>query len=200
VPPTQVSGVIDDVGSGVTGWKKASRVGVGCTVADGSASVPPRDSPMPQPENLRISSMALSGIHDRSRGSARASRRVSTPWKPVRLARALPPSTLCATAAHCLQTSFRPRHWRPRSSRNSVCQQFGYKVAAVGRGSQKACSRQELGGTCTLTARPPIREEPPETRWCRVILATATDQNRCPTWSRVSLERTLLVVPQDRAR
>src|SRR6202790_3889026 len=69
-PGHEVAGVIDDVGSGVTGWKKGQRVGVGWHGRQGGTWLPLRRrrfANLPNPKNSRNRLRGgLSEIQDRS--------------------------------------------------------------------------------------------------------------------------------------
>src|SRR5437773_8507743 len=53
-PGHEVAGVIDDVGSGVTGWKKGQRVGVGWHGGQDGTCLPCRREDLAKCRNLKI--------------------------------------------------------------------------------------------------------------------------------------------------
>jgi len=148
------------------GKKKASVVGVGLArAARNGTCLPCRRGDFANCRNAKILRnqlrWRLSGIHDRSRGSAcRNAGEPRRPWKPDRC--------FCAGSHHLQRSApqrrlaFRPR-CRPRQSAASGISEFSLPInldtesppsAAV---SQKSCSRQENSAlTSTLTAKPPM--------------------------------------------
>jgi len=207
-PGHEVTGVIDDVGSGVTGWKKGQRGRrrlarrPRTALASRAAA---ETSPIAQPENLRNQlRWRLSRIHDRSRG-----KRLPQCRRSLDAAEAGP--LLCAGV-----TTFNAlRHSGAMPSDLVAVQgigglghlgiqfasKFGYKVAAVGRGSQKAAlAKKTRRRTPTLTAKATnAAEELQKLGGARVILATATDsKSMSDLVGGLGLNGTLLVVARDR--
>ena len=161
VPGHEVAGVIDDVGSGVTGWKKGQRVGVGWHGGQDGTCLPCRRGDFANCRNLKISGISYDGGYQEYMIAA------------VEALAAMPDSLDAMEAGPLLcagVTTFNAlRHSGALPSDLVAVQgigglghlgiqfanKFGYKVAAVGRGSQKAALAKKLAHTCISTAKPP---------------------------------------------
>jgi D-arabinose 1-dehydrogenase-like Zn-dependent alcohol dehydrogenase len=164
-PGHEVAGVIDDVGSGVTGWKKGQRVGVGWHGGQDGTCLPCRRGDFANCRNAKICGISFDGGYQEYMIA------------PVEALAAMPESLdaveagplLCAgvttfnalaTAAHCLQTSL-----PSKASAASGISEFSLPInlgtesppsAAVPR---KLLSPRNSARTCILTAKQPTRRK-----------------------------------------
>jgi len=189
-PGHEVAGVIDAVGSGVTGWKKGQRVGVGWHGGQDGTCLPCR------------------------RGEFANCRNQEYMIAPVEALAAMPESLDAVEAGPLLcagVTTFNAlRHSGALPSDLVAVQgigglghlgiqfanKFGYKVAAVGRGSQKAALAKKLGAHVYIDSKATnAAEELQKLGGARVILATATDsKSMSDLVGGLGLNGTLLVV------
>src|SRR6266480_4844942 len=182
VPGHEVAGVIDEVGAGVTLWRKGQRVGVGWHGGQDGTCLACRRGDFANCANLRVCGISFDGGYGEYMVA------------PVEAVAAMPEGLEAAEAAPLLCagiTTFNAlRHSGALPSDLVAVQgigglghlgiqfanKFGYKVAAVGRGSQKAALAKKLGGA-------------------RLTLATATDsKSMSDLFGGLSLNGTLLVV------
>src|SRR6266700_5044426 len=182
VPGHEVAGVIDDVGSGVTGWKKGQRVGVGWHGGQDGTCLPCRRGDFANCRNLKICGISYDGGYQEYMIA------------PVEALAAMPESLDAVEAGPLLcagVTTFNAlRHSGALPSDLVAVQgigglghlgiqfanKFGYKVVAVGRGSQKAALAKKLGAHVYIDSKATnAAEELQKLGGARVILATATD-------------------------
>src|SRR6266849_2709205 len=180
VPGHEVAGVIDEVGSGVTGWKKGQRVGVGWHGGQDGTCLPCRRGDFANCRNLKISGISYDGGYQEYMIAA------------VEALAAMPDSLDAMEAGPLLcagVTTFNAlRHSGALPSDLVAVQgiaglghlgiqfasKFGYKVVAVGRGSQKAALAKKLGAHVYIDSRATnAAEELQKLGGARVILATA---------------------------
>src|SRR5438046_5574481 len=157
VPGHEVAGLIDEIGSGVIGWKKGQRVGVGWHGGQDGTCLPSRRGDFANCRNLKISGISYDGGYQEYMIA------------PVEALAAIPESLDAAEAGPLLCagiTTFNSLRHSGASPGDLVAVQgigglghlgiqfankFGYRVADVGRGP----SRTNLTPMYTSTAKPP---------------------------------------------
>src|SRR5438309_64179 len=179
-PGHEVAGVIDDVGSGVTGWKKGQRVGVGWHGGQDGTCLPCRRGDFANCRNLKISGISYDGGYQEYMIA------------PVEGLAAIPESLGAAEAGPLLCagiTTFNPLRHSGASPGDLVAVQgigglghlgiqfankFGYKVVAIGRGSENALLAKKLGASVYIdSGSTNAAEALQKLGGARVILATA---------------------------
>src|SRR6267378_4081832 len=182
VPGHEVAGVIDDLGSGVVGWKKGQRVGVGWHGGQDGTCIACRRGDFANCLNLKISGISYDGGYQEYMIA------------PVEALAAIPESLDASEASPLLCagiTTFNAlRHSGALPSDLVAVQgigglghlgiqfanKFGYKVAAVGRGPQNAALAKKLGAHVYIDSKASnAAEELQKLGGARVILATAPD-------------------------
>jgi D-arabinose 1-dehydrogenase-like Zn-dependent alcohol dehydrogenase len=182
VPGHEVAGVIDEVGSGVVGWKKGQRVGVGWHGGQDGTCIACRRGDFVNCTNLKISGISFDGGYQEYM------------LAPVEALAAMPDSLDAAEAAPLLCagiTTFNAlRHSGALPSDLVAVQgvgglghlgiqfanKFGYKVAAVGRGPENATLAKKLGAHVYIDSKATdAAQELQKLGGARVILATAPD-------------------------
>jgi D-arabinose 1-dehydrogenase-like Zn-dependent alcohol dehydrogenase len=182
VPGHEVAGVIDEVGSGVTGWKKGQGVGVGWHGGRDGTCIACRRGDFANCLDLKISGISYDGGYQEYMVA------------PVEALAAIPASLGPAEAGPLLCagiTTFNAlRHSGALPSDLVAVQgigglghlgiqfanKFGYKVAAVGRGPQNAALAKKLGAHVYIDSKATnAAEELQKLGGARVILATAPD-------------------------
>ena len=180
VPGHEVAGVIDEVGSGVTIWKKGQRVGVGWHGGQDGTCLQCRRGDFVNCSNLKISGISFD--------SGYAEYMIA----PVAAVAAMPESLDAAEAAplRCAGiTTFNALRHSGALPGDLVAVQgigglghlgvqfaakFGYKVAAVGRGPANAALAKKLGSHVYINGQATnAAEELKKLGGARVILATA---------------------------
>ncbi len=180
VPGHEVAGVIDDVGSGVTGWKKGQRVGVGWHGGQDGTCIACRRGDFANCLNLKISGISYDGGYQEFMIA------------PVEALAAIPQSLDAAEAGPLLCagiTTFNALRHSGAVPGDLVAVQgigglghlgiqfgtkFGYKVAAVGRGPENAALAKKLGASVYIDSRTTnAAQELQELGGAQVILATA---------------------------
>src|SRR5712691_2764758 len=202
VPGHEVAGVIDEVGPGVTQWKKGQRVGVGWYGGQDGTCLACRRGDFANCAILKITGLSYDGGYQEYMiAPAEAVARM-----PESLAAAQAAPLLCAGV-----TTFNAlRHSGALPSDLVAVQgigglghlgiqfanKFGYKVAAVGRGSQKAALAKKLGAHVYIDSKAAnAAEELQKLGGARIILATATDsKSMSDLVGGLSLNGTLQVV------
>src|SRR5438309_8076658 len=150
-PGHEVAGIIDDVGSGVTGWKKGQRVGVGWHGGQDGTCLPCRRGDFANCRNLKISGISYDGGYQEYMIA------------PVEALAAIPESLDAAEAGPLLcagVTTFNALRHSGALPSDLVAvqgigglghlgiqfaQKFGYKVAAIGRGPSRKNLAKKLG-------------------------------------------------------
>ena len=201
-PGHEVAGVIDDVGSGVTGWKKGQRVGVGWHGGQDGTCLPCRRGDFANCRNLKICGISYDGGYQEYMIA------------PVEALAAMPDSLDAMEASPLLcagVTTFNAlRHSGALPSDLVAVQgigglghlgiqfanKFGYQVAAVGRSPQNAALAKKLGAHVYIDSKATnAAEELQKLGGARVILATAPDsKSMSDLVGGLSLNGTLLVV------
>src|SRR3984893_10920707 len=179
-PGHEVAGVIDDVGSGVTGWKKGQGVGVGWHGGQDGSCLPCRRGDFANCRNLKISGISFDGGYQEYMIA------------PVEALAAMPESLQAVEAGPLLcagVTTFNAlRHSGALPSDLVAVQgigglghlgiqfanKFGYKVVAIGRGPENEALAKKLGASIYIDSRSANAAEAlQELGGARVILATA---------------------------
>src|SRR5437764_463019 len=180
VPGHEVAGVIDEIGSGVTGWKKGQRVGVGWHGGQDGTCLPSRRGDFANCRNLKISGISYDGGYQEYMIA------------PVEALAAIPESLDAAEAGPLLCagiTTFNSLRHSGASPGDLVAVQgigglghlgiqfgnkFGYKVAAIGRGAENAALAKKLGASVYIDSKSTnAAEELQKLGGAKVILATA---------------------------
>ena len=182
VPGHEVAGIIDEVGAGVTGWKKGQRVGVGWHGGQDGTCNACRRGDFVNCSNLKISGVSYDGGYQEYMVA------------PVEAIAAMPESLDAAEAAPLMCagiTTFNAlRHSGALPSDLVAVQgvgglghlgiqfanKFGYKVAAIGRGSENAALAKKLGAHAYIDSKATdAAQELKKLGGARAILATAPD-------------------------
>ncbi|MDR3720738.1 MAG: alcohol dehydrogenase [Candidatus Acidoferrales bacterium] len=180
VPGHEVAGLIDETGERVTNWKKGQRVGVGWHGGQDGTCLPCRRGDFGNCLNLKISGVSFDGGY--------AEYMVA----PVEALAQMPESLDAAEAGPLLcagVTTFNSLRHSGAMPSDLVAiqgigglghlgiqfaQKFGYKVAAVGRGSENAALAKKLGAHVYIdSAATDAAAELQKLGGARVILATA---------------------------
>src|SRR5881409_891525 len=179
-PGHEVAGVIDDVGSGVTGWKKGQRVGVGWHGGQDNTCLQCRRGDFRNCRNLKISGISYDGGYQQYM------------LAPVEALVAIPETLSDAEAAPLLCagiTTFNALRHSGAFPGDLVAVQgigglghlgiqfankSGYKVAAIGRGPENAGLAKQLGAHVYIDSKATnAAEELQKLGGAQVILATA---------------------------
>src|SRR2546421_9578084 len=180
VPGHEVAGVIDEVGAGVTLWRKGQRVGVGWHGGQDGTCLACRRGDFANCTNLKVSGISFDGGYGEymvAPGEA-----VAAMPESLDAAEAAPP--LCAGI-----TTFNALRHSGALPGDLVAVQgigglghlgiqfankFGYKVVAIGRGSENALLAKKLGASVYIdSGSTNAAEALQKLGGARVILATA---------------------------
>src|SRR5713226_287465 len=180
VPGHEVAGVIDDVGSGVVGWNKGQRVGVGWHGGQCGTCIACRRGDFANCLNLKIAGISYDGGYQEYMIA------------PVEAIAAIPESLDAAEAAPLMCagiTTFNAlRHSGALPSDLVAVQgvgglghlgiqfasKFGYKVAAIGRGPENSALAKKLGASVYIDSKATnAAEELQKLGGAQAILATA---------------------------
>ena len=180
VPGHEVAGVIDEVGAGVTAWKKGQRVGVGWHGGQDGTCLACRRGDFRNCQNVKIAGISYDGGYQQYMVA------------PVEALAAIPDSLGAAEAAPLLCagiTTFNAlRHSGALPSdlvavqgigglghlAIQVASKFGYKVAAIGRGPENAALARKLGASVYIDSKATNAAEALQRLGgAQVILATA---------------------------
>src|SRR5712692_9548675 len=207
VPGHEVAGVIDEVGSAVTGWEKGQRVGVGWHGGQDGTCIACRRGDFANCLNLKISGISYDGGYQEYMIA------------PVEALAAIPESLDAAEAGPLLCagiTTFNAlRHSGALPSDLVAVQgvgglghlgiqfanKFGYKVAAIGRGPQNAALAKKLGAHHYIdSSAGSAAEQLKKLRAASVILATApSSKSMSEIFHGLGRNGSLLVVGADMA-
>ena len=180
VPGHEVAGIIDELGAGVSLWKKGQRVGVGWHGGQDSTCLSCRRGDFRNCRNLKIPGISYDGGYQQYMVA------------PVEALAAIPESLSDVEAAPLLCAGITTYN----SLRHSgafpgdlvavlgigglghlgiqFANKFGYKVAAIGRGSENAALAKELGATLYIDSKSTNAAEAlQKLGGAQVILATA---------------------------
>lgn len=180
VPGHEVAGIIDDVGAGVSAWKKGQRVGVGWHGGHDNTCSECRRGDFRNCRNLKISGISYDGGYQQYMVA------------PVEALVSIPEGLDNAEAAPLLCagiTTFNALRHSGAFPGDLVAVQgigglghlgiqfankFGYKVAAIGRGPENATLAKKLGASVYIDSKATnASEELQKLGGAKVILATA---------------------------
>jgi D-arabinose 1-dehydrogenase-like Zn-dependent alcohol dehydrogenase len=180
VPGHEVAGIIDEVGAGVSAWKEGQRVGVGWHGGQDGTCLPCRRGDFVHCQNLKISGISYDGGYQQYMVA------------PVEALAAIPETLSDAEAAPLLcagVTTFNALRHSGALPGDLVAVQgigglghlgvqfaskFGYKVAAIGRGSENGALAKKLGASVYIDSQSTnAAEELQKLGGAQVILATA---------------------------
>src|SRR5580692_9759713 len=180
VPGHEVAGIIDEVGEGVSAWKKGQRVGVGWHGGQDNTCRECRRGDFRNCQNLKICGISYDGGYQQYMVA------------PVEALVAIPDDLSDVDAAPLLcagVTTYNALRHSGALPGDLVAVQgvgglghlgiqfankFGYKVAAIGRGSENAALAKKLGATIYIDSRATnAADELQELGGAQVILATA---------------------------
>ena len=180
IPGHEVAGIIDEVGAGVSAWKKGQRVGVGWHGGQDGTCLECRRGDFRNCRNLKIAGISYDGGYQQFMVA------------PVEALVAIPESLSDVEAAPLLCagiTTYNSLRHSGAFPGNLVAVQgigglghlgiqfankFGYKVAAIGRGSENTALAKKLGANVYIDSQATnAAEELQKLGGARVILATA---------------------------
>jgi D-arabinose 1-dehydrogenase-like Zn-dependent alcohol dehydrogenase len=180
VPGHEVAGIIDEVGEGVSAWKKGQRVGVGWHGGQDNTCRECRRGDFRNCRNLKITGISYDGGYQQYMVA------------PVEALVAIPPSLKDTEAAPLLCagiTTYNALRHSGALPGDLVAVQgvgglghlgiqfgkkFGYRVAAIGRGAENAELAKQLGASVYIDSRATnAAEELQKLGGASVILATA---------------------------
>lgn len=180
VPGHEVAGVIDEVGSGVTAWKKGERVGVGWHGGQDGTCLQCRRGDFGNCSNLKVSGVSYDGGYQEYMVA------------PIEALAHMPESLDAAEAGPLMcagVTTFNSLRHSGALPSDLVAvqgvgglghlgiqfaQKFGYRVAAIGRGPENAALAKKLGAHVYIdSAATDAAAELQKLGGARVILATA---------------------------
>ena len=157
VPGHEIAGVIDETGPGVTQWKKGQRVGVGWHGGQDGTCLSCRRGDFGNCANLKICGLSYDGGYQEYMCAG------ITTFNALRHSGALPSDLVAVQGIGGLG------HLGIQFARN-----FGYRVAAVGRGPDNAALAKKLGAHVYIdSAATNAAAELQKLGGARVILATA---------------------------
>jgi D-arabinose 1-dehydrogenase-like Zn-dependent alcohol dehydrogenase len=180
IPGHEVAGIIDEVGPGVSAWKKGQRVGVGWHGGHDNTCRECRRGDFRNCQNVKIAGISYDGGYQQYMVA------------PVEALAAIPESLGDTEAAPLLCagiTTYNALRHSGALPGDLVAVQgigglghlgiqfankFGYKVAAIGRGSENATLARKLGANVYIDSKSTNAAEALQKRGgARVILATA---------------------------
>ena len=180
IPGHEVAGIIDEVGAGVSAWKKGQRVGVGWHGGQDGTCLECRRGDFRNCRNLKIAGISYDGGYQQFMVA------------PVEALVAIPESLSDVEAAPLLCagiTTYNSLRHSGAFPGDLVAVQgigglghlgiqfankFGYKVAAIGRGSENTALAKKLGANVYIDSQATnAAEELQKLGGARVILATA---------------------------
>jgi D-arabinose 1-dehydrogenase-like Zn-dependent alcohol dehydrogenase len=180
VPGHEVAGIIDELGAGVSAWKKGQRVGVGWHGGQDGTCLSCRRGDFRNCQNLKIAGISYDGGYQQYMVA------------PVEALAAIPESLSDVEAAPLLCagiTTFNALRHSGALPGDLVAVQgigglghlgvqfankFGYRVAAIGRGSENAALAKKLGASVYIDSKATnAAEELQKLGGAQVILATA---------------------------
>jgi D-arabinose 1-dehydrogenase-like Zn-dependent alcohol dehydrogenase len=180
VPGHEVAGIIDELGSGISEWQEGQRVGVGWHGGQDGTCLECRRGDFRNCRNLKISGISYDGGYQQYMVA------------PVEALVSIPESLSNVEAAPLLCagiTTFNALRHSGALPADLVAVQgigglghlgiqfankFGYKVAAIGRGSENAALAKKLGASVYIDSKATnAAEELQKLGGAKVILATA---------------------------
>src|SRR6516164_422649 len=182
VPGHEVTGIIDELGAGVSEWKQGQRVGVGWHGGQDNTCVECRRGHFLNCRNPKVAGISYDGGYQQYMVA------------PVEALAAIPDSLSAAEAAPLLcagVTTFNALRRSGASPGSLVAVQgvgglghlgiqfgnkFGYKVAAIGRGPENSVLAKKLGASVYIDSQTSdAAEELQKLGGAQAILATAPD-------------------------
>jgi len=180
IPGHEVAGIVDEVGTGVSEWKKGQCVGVGWHGGQDNTCLQCRRGDFGNCRNLKIAGISYDGGYQQYM------------LAPVEALAAIPDTLTDVEAAPLLcagVTTFNALRHSGASPSDLVAVQgigglghlgiqfaskFGYKVAAIGRGPENAVLAKKLGASVYIDSQATnAAEELQKLGGAKVILATA---------------------------
>ena len=180
IPGHEVAGIIDEVGEGVSAWKKGQRVGVGWHGGQDGTCRECRRGDFRICQNLNIAVISYDGVYQEYMVA------------PIEALAAIPETLSDVDAAPLLCAGITTYNALRHSDALpgdlvavqgigglghlgvQFAQKFGYKVAAIGRGSENATLAKKLGANIYIdSSATNAAEELQKLGGARVILATA---------------------------
>jgi len=180
IPGHEVAGIVDEVGAGVSEWKKGQRVGVGWHGGHDSTCLECRRGDFGNCRNMKIAGISYDGGYQQYMVA------------PISALAAMPDALGDTEAAPLLcagVTTFNALRHSGALPGDLVAVQgigglghlglqfankFGYKVAAIGRGSENAALAKKLGASVYIDSKATNAAEAlQKLGGARVILATA---------------------------
>ena len=180
VPGHEIAGILDELGAGVSGWRKGQRVGVGWHGGHDGTCLACRRGDFGNCQNMKIAGISYDGGYQQYMVA------------PVEALTAIPKSLSDTDAAPLLCagiTTFNALRHSGAMPGDLVAVQgigglghlgvqfarkFGYKVAAIGRGSENATLAKKLGAEVYIDSRATnAAAELQKLGGAQVILATA---------------------------
>src|ERR1017187_2119431 len=180
VPGHEVAGIIDEVGAGVSVWKKGQRVGVGWHGGQDNTCPECRRGDFRNCRNLKIAGVSYDGGYEEYMVA------------PVEALVSIPDSLTDAEAAPLLCAGITTYNALRHSGAFpgdlvaiqgigglghlgvQFANKFGYKVAAIGRGPENAALAKKLGASVYIDSKATnAAEELQKLGGAKVILATA---------------------------
>ena len=179
VPGHEVAGVIDELGAGVTEWKQGQRVGVGWHGGHDGTCLSCRRGDFRNCKNMKIPGISYDGGYQQFMVA------------PVEALAAIPETLSDVDAAPLLCagiTTYNALRHSGAMPGDLVAVQgigglghlgiqfankFGYRVAAIGRGSETATLAKKLGASVYIDSESNPAEELQKLGGAQVILATA---------------------------
>jgi len=180
VPGHEVAGIIDELGEGVSEWKKGQRVGVGWHGGQDGTCLSCRRGDFRNCRNLKIPGISYDGGYQQYM------------LAPVEALAAIPQSLTAAEAAPLLCAGITTYNALRHSGAFpgdlvavlgigglghlgiQFANKFGYRVAAIGRGSEKAALAKKLGASVYIDSKATNAAEAlQKLGGAQVVLATA---------------------------
>jgi len=180
VPGHEVAGIVDEVGAGVSAWKKGQRVGVGWHGGQDNTCLSCRRGDFRNCRNLKITGISYDGGYQQYM------------LAPVEALVAIPESLSDVDAAPLLCAGITTYNSLRHSGAMpgdlvavlgigglghlgiQFANKFGYKVAAIGRGSENASLAKKLGASVYIDSKATnAAAELQKMGGAQVILATA---------------------------
>ena len=180
VPGHEIAGIVDELGAGVSGWRKGQRVGVGWHGGHDGTCLACRRGDFRNCKNLKVPGISYDGGYEEFMVA------------PVEAVVAIPESLGAAEAAPLLCagiTTYNSLRHSGAMPGDLVAVQgigglghlgiqfankFGYRVAAIGRGSENAALAKKLGASVYIDSKSTNAAEAlQKLGGAQVILATA---------------------------
>jgi D-arabinose 1-dehydrogenase-like Zn-dependent alcohol dehydrogenase len=180
VPGHEIAGIIDELGTGVTGWKKGQRIGVGWHGGHDGTCLQCRRGDFGNCQNMKIAGISYDGGYQQYM------------LAPVEALAAMPEGLTDAEAAPLLCAGITTYNALRHSGAMpgdlvavlgigglghlgvQFANKFGYRVAAVGRGPENAALAKKLGASVYIDNKATnAAQELQKLGGAKIILATA---------------------------